>query len=108
MQEKTPPPAASMREAPCIGNAKAALVGAVVLIVRTAVLVPPLVTVTGFVAPKLNVGGSCAPAGLDVMVAANSMVPVKPPLGAIVIVAEFPEVAPGAIEVAVPLMAKLG
>ena len=68
---------------------------------------PGPVTLTGFVAPKLSVGGSCAAAGLEVMAAVNSTVPVKPPFGVIVIVAEFPEVAPGDTEVEVPLIAKV-
>ena len=76
--------------------------------VRTAVPDPEPLMTTGFVEPKLSVGGSCAPAGLDVMVAVNSMEPVNPPLGAMVIVEELPETAPGYTEAAVPLMAKVG
>jgi hypothetical protein len=63
---------------------------------------------TGVVDPKLNVGGYCAPAGLDVRVAVNATLPVKPPLGVTVIVEVFPVVAPGETVTAVPLTVKLG
>ena len=41
---------------------------------------------TGLVEPKLSVGGSVALAGLEVMAAVRATLPVKPPLGAMVIV----------------------
>jgi hypothetical protein len=41
---------------------------------------------TGLVEPKLNAGRSVAPAGLDVTDAVSVTLPVKPPLGVILIV----------------------
>jgi hypothetical protein len=76
--------------------------------VRTAVPAPVPVIITGFVAPKLSVGRSCAPVGLEVRAAVNSIVPVKPLFGVMVIVEEFPVDAPGDNVVEVPLSAKLG
>ena len=73
------------------------MVGAVVETVRVAVAAPALVTLTGLVVPKLNVGGYCAPGGLDVRVAASVTLPVKPPAGVTVIVDVFPVVAPGVV-----------
>ena len=82
--------------------------GAVVEIVSVAVpaLAPEIPT--GLVEPKLKVGGSSAPAGLEVTAAVSAILPVKPLAGVTVIVDVFPVVAPGAIETAVPLRAKLG
>ena len=74
---------------------KAALVGAVVEIVRTAIPGEVLERFTGAAEPKLNVGGFWAPAGLDVTAAVRATLPVKPPLGVNVIVEVFAEVAPG-------------
>jgi hypothetical protein len=64
---------------------------------------------TGEVAPKLSVGRLLAPAGLVVSAAVRATLPVKPPLGATVMVAVFPEVAPLATVIA-PLLvsAKFG
>ena len=83
------------------------MVGGVVVIVRVAVATPA-VTPTGVVVPNVNVGRSCAPAGLDVSVAASATLPVKPPLGVTEIIEIFAVVAPGAIETALPLTVKLG
>jgi len=67
------------------------------------------VILTGLVEPKLSVGGSCAPAGLDVKAAVKATLPVKPPLGFTLIVEVFPVVAPGLLmETAVPETVKLG
>lgn len=44
--------------------------------------------------PNENVGRLTAPAGLDVRAAVRATVPVKPPLGVTVMVAELPVVAP--------------
>lgn len=65
----------------------------------------PLVTLTGEVAPKLNVGASTAPAGLVVRAAVRVTLPVNPPLGVIVIVVVLPVVAPGELMVIAPLLA---
>ncbi len=46
--------------------------------VSVACAVPPAVTVTGLVEPKLSVGGSCAPCGLDAIDADSVTLPVKP------------------------------
>ena len=108
MQASTPPPRENRRDAGRAGTVSAALIGAVVLMVRTAVPAPVPVIITGFVAPKLSVGRSCAPVGLEVRAAVNSIVPVKPLFGVMVIVEEFPVDAPGDKVVEVPLSAKLG
>jgi hypothetical protein len=63
---------------------------------------------TGLDAPKLNVGGSCAPEGLDVIAAVKVMEPVNPPDGVTVIIEVLPDVAPGARVTAVPPTVKLG
>jgi hypothetical protein len=79
-------------------------------VVETAsVAVPPAaVIVTGVVAPNESVGRSCAPAGLEIMAAVNATFPVKLPMEVKVIVEVFPLAAPGAIEIELPLIAKLG
>ena len=85
-----------------MGRTKAPLVAAVV---RTeSVPVPAVVPVmlTGDVVPKLNVGGSEAPAGLVVRAAVNATLPVKPPLGVTVIVEVLPVAAPGELMVMAP------
>ena len=53
--------------------------------VRVAVAPAVLVMFTGLVEPKLKVGRSCAPAGLDVTAAESVTAPVKPPDPATVI-----------------------
>jgi hypothetical protein len=55
-------------------------------IVSVAVPPPALVTFTGLVAPKLTVGISCAPDGVDVTAAVSVTLPVNPPAPEIVIV----------------------
>ena len=63
-------------------------------------LVP--VRITGLDEPKLNVGGSEAPDGLEVILAVNATLPVNPPLGITAIADVFPVVAPAAMVTAVP------
>jgi len=79
--------------------------GAVVVMVR--VVVPAVVPemLTGLVV-KLRVGSCTAPVGLLVIVAMNCTLPVKPPLGVIVMVEVFPLVAPGARVTSEPPMLK--
>ena len=60
--------------------------------------------VTGLVKPKLKVGGSVAPLGLDVTAAVSATLPVKPPEGVTVMVEVFPVVAPGATVTAAPVI----
>jgi hypothetical protein len=62
----------------------------------------PPVMLTGDVMPKLNVGGSEAPAGLVVRAAVKVTPPVKPPLGVTVIVEVLPVAAPGELMVMAP------
>jgi hypothetical protein len=84
------------------------VVGAVVLIVSVAVPALAFVIFTGEVVPKLSVGRRTAPAGLDVMVAVNDTLPVKPLLGVMVTVDVLLDVAPGLTETLVPETVKLG
>jgi hypothetical protein len=63
---------------------------------------------TGLVEPKLRVGGFCALGGLEVMTVVSATLPVKPPLGVIVMVEVLPVVAPGATLTDVPPMVKVG
>jgi hypothetical protein len=86
-----------------LGRTRAALVAAVVEMVRVAVPAVVPAMITGLVEPKLKVGRYWAPAGLVVMTAVNATLPVKPPAGVTVIVDVFPEIAPGATETAVPV-----
>jgi hypothetical protein len=95
------PPAAYHGTPGRFGYAREALVAAVVETVRVAVAGFVPVMLTGLVEPKLKVGGYWAPAGLEVMAGASVTLPVKPPRGVTVMVVV--EVAPGAMETAVPL-----
>src|ERR1700686_2256230 len=104
---KVVPPAAYQRTPGRAGYARAPLVAAVVEMVRVAVPALPVI-ITGLVEPKLNVGRSLAPVGMNVIAAVRATLPVKPPLGVTVIVEVLPVVAPGATETAVPLSVKLG
>jgi hypothetical protein len=74
------------------------------------VAVPAVVPamLTGLVVPKLKVGASIAPFGLDVMDAVSVTLPVKPPPGVTEIVEVFPVVAPETMETAGPLTVKVG
>src|SRR5208282_1665837 len=100
------PPAYQRR--PGAGCANAAVVAAVVKMLRVAVLAEVSVILIGLVEPKLSVGRFWAPAGLDVMAAVSATLPVKPPLGVTVIVEVLPVVAPGLTDTAVPPTANLG
>ena len=84
------------------------MVAAVVEMVSVAVFAeaPGMLTVED--EPKLKVGGSTAPAGLEVTVAVSATLPVKLPAGASVIVDVFAVVAPGVTVTAVLLIVKLG
>lgn len=64
------------------------------------------VMLIGVVAPKLSVGTSTAPEGLEVTDAASATLPMKPPLGVRVMVEVFPVVAPGVTVAEGPLRAK--
>jgi len=57
---------------------------------------PAEVTLTGLVPPKLRVGGSCAPCGLEVTTAVSETLPTKPPEPLIDIVSVM--LPPGATE----------
>jgi hypothetical protein len=83
-------------------------VAAVVEMVRVAVAAIVPVMLTGLVAPKLNVGKSCAPLGEDVTEAVSVTLPVKPPAGVTMMVEVFPVVAPGKTVGVVPLTIKPG
>jgi hypothetical protein len=74
------------------GVVRAPADAAVVEMVRLAIPAAVPVMLTGLVEPKLNVGKSCAPAGLDVTAAVRATLPVKPPLGftTIVVVPDTP------------------
>ena len=61
---------------------------------------------TGLVEPKLRVGGSTAPLGLEVTAAVNVTSPVKPLAGVTVMVEVFPVVAPAVTVTAVPVIVK--
>jgi hypothetical protein len=91
-----------------LGNRSALDVGAVLEIVSVAVPAVALVILTGVVEPKLNVGGSWAPVGLDVTAAVSATLPVNPPLGVTVMVDVLPVVAPGLNVTAEPVIATLG
>jgi hypothetical protein len=84
------------------GRASALDVAAVLDTVSVAVPAVVLVMLTGVVVPKLNVGGSCAPLGLEATTAVSTTLPVKPPLGVTAIVEVFPVVAPGLMDTAAP------
>jgi hypothetical protein len=74
------------------GAVRAPADAAVVAMVRVAIPAVVPVMLTGLVEPKLSVGKSCAPDGLDVMAAVRATLPVKPPLGlrTIVVVPDTP------------------
>src|ERR1022692_2604690 len=88
-----------------LGRTKAPVVAAVVDTVKVPVPAAAPVMLTGDVAPKLKVGGSVAPVGLDARTAVRVTVPVKPPLGVTVIVEVLAVVAPG-LTVRVPLLVR--
>ncbi len=99
------PPAAYQgvpRDLAGLGLTNAPLVAAVVVTVRVPVPFEAPVMLTGDVAPKLNVGGSVAPLGLDARAAVSVTLPVNPPLGMTVMVVVLPVVAPGELMVIAP------
>jgi hypothetical protein len=102
-------PAAYQGTTRSLGRTNAPLVTGVVETVSVPVPAVAPLMLTGDVVPKLNVGGLAAPDGLDVSAALNVTLPVKPPVGVIVIVDVLPVVAPGFTEI-VPLLprAKVG
>lgn len=90
-----------------LGRTEAVVDGAVVLMVSVAVPAVAPVIFTGVVAPKLKVGKSRAPEGLEVIAAVSATLPVNPPLGVTVMVEVLPVVAPGARVTAVPERVRL-
>jgi hypothetical protein len=108
MQAKVAPPAAYHGTPSRLGLTRVALVAGVVEMVREAVPGAVPLMLTGLVEPKLNVGASEPPAGLDVMAAVSAILPVNPPAGVTVMVEVFAVVAPGATMTAVPLIVKPG
>jgi hypothetical protein len=91
-----------------LGDARVALVAAVVEMVRVAVPAAASAMLTGLVEPKLRVGVYWAPAGLEVTVAVSATLPVKPPEGDTVMVEAFPVAEPAATVAAVPVTVKAG
>lgn len=101
--------ASAVSEGNSFGELSDALEAADVSTVRVAVpgLVP--VMATPEVEPKLKVGGSTAPAGLEVRAATKLTVPVNPPSGVTVIVDVLLVVLPGpGMVTLVEVIAKLG
>ena len=108
MPARVAPPVAYHRGEPDRLRSIDALLAAVVEIVSVAVPAAVPLMFTGVVDPKLNVGRSVAPAGLDVITAVKVTSPVKPPAGVTVIIDVFAVVAPRDTLTAVPVMRKLG
>jgi hypothetical protein len=101
--------ASAVSERNSFGELSDALVAVEVRMVRVAVtgVVPLMATLE--VDPKLKVGGSTAPVGLDVRAATKLTVPVNPPAGVTVIVVVLPVVLPGVVMVTLEeVMAQLG
>ena len=90
------------------GGANEATVAAVVKTVSVAVWLAAPEIVTGDVPPKLNVGGSTAPAGELVTAAVKLTLPVKPPVGVTVMVDALFVVAPGTTVRLVPVRPIIG
>lgn len=109
-QANVAPPAAYHGTARGLGLTNAPVVAVVVVTMSVPVPFDAPVMLTGDVAPKLKVGGSVAPVGLDVRAAVSVTLPVNPPLGITVMVVVFPVVAPGELMVITPplLSVKLG
>jgi hypothetical protein len=79
---------------------------AVVAIVSVAVPGVRYGVLTGLVAPKLNVGGSIAPLGLEVIEAVSATLPLKLPNGVTVTAEALLVVAPAVSVTAVPVSVK--
>src|ERR1039458_7351934 len=107
-QARVAPPAVYQGTPGRLGYTRAALVAAVVLMVRVAVPAVVPVMLTGLVEPKLKLGIYWAPFGLEVMAAVSVTLPVKPPAGVTVRVEVFPVLAPGVTVTEVPVMVKVG
>ena len=107
MQARVAPPPAYQGTPGRLGWTRAALVAAVVEIVRVAVSAATPVILTGVVEPKLNMGRCAAPDGLLEIAADSATLPVKPPLGITVIVEVLPVVAPDGTVTDVPAIVKL-
>jgi hypothetical protein len=93
-----------------LGRTNVPVVAAAVVTVRVPVPFEAPVMLTGDVAPKLKVGGSVAPDGLDATAAVRVTLPVNSPLGITVMVVVLPVVAPGELMVMAPplVSVKLG
>jgi hypothetical protein len=76
-QARDPPPA-KYHGVAVEGFADALFAGAVVAIIRVAVPDPDPEMVSGEGLPKLRTGRSCAPAGLEIIVAVKGTLPAKP------------------------------
>jgi len=85
-QAKAAPPAVYQGAPLDLGLTNAPVVEPVVLTVRVPLPLEAPVMSTGEVAPKLKVGWSTAPLGLDVTAAERVTLPVNPPLGVTVTV----------------------
>lgn len=107
MQARVAPPVAYHHGGAERLGSIAALLAAVVEMVRVAVPAAVPLMFTGVVDPKLSVGRFVAPVGLEVMAAVNVTLPVKPPAGVTVTVDVFPVLAPRDTLTAVPVMTKL-
>ena len=95
-QESTAPPPSNHGNLLGLALAPEQLdVGAVVLMVRVAVPAVLPAMLTGLVEPKLSVGMSIAPVGLEVTAAVSTTLPVNPPLGVTVMVEVLPVATPG-------------
>jgi hypothetical protein len=102
-QARVAPSAAYQGVPGSAGLVRAPVVDAVVVTVRVPVPAEAVVMFTGVVEPKLRVGKSLAPLGLDARAAVRATLPVKPPLGVTVMVAVLAVVAPG-VTVMAPLL----
>jgi hypothetical protein len=109
MQANAAPP--TYQGVPRSGVAPPVHPGEELAVVETVSVAEPAVVplmVTGLVVPKLNVGGTTAFAGLVVMAAVSTTLPVNPFAGVSVIVDVSPETAPAVTVTAVPAILKLG
>ena len=107
-QARIAPPPVYQGTSRCVCRAWPQTTGAVVVMVSVAVPALVLEIFTVPVEPKLSVGGSTAPLGLEVTATVNVTLPVKPLAGVTEMVEVFPVVAPGRTVTAVPLIMKPG
>jgi len=101
-QARAAPPAVYQGTVRVFGLTKAPVVAAVVVTVSVPVPFEAPVMLTGDVEPKLKVGRSVAPLGLDARAAVSVTLPVNPPLGMTVMDVVLPVVAPGELIVIAP------